>query len=271
MAKRRKLKKGTVLILGVILFFLVYFISFNFGRYLDQGNLDPVKVENKKEEDKRPLMTQLNTEEKIYLSDQSVENVRIEESYWSKLKVLFKEFAEIRNPDGYTPIYNGYSANGIRFSTDLNYFRVYTVNKEQYYKVPVALKEEFETNLAESIYLSFDFVRQYKSWETVKVSYNNDIKKIHKWKFDDLSYKMGSKRSVGKVQPEKSKERSEYNFTINIQGEQYDSKIETMGKNYVKISAGEGDEMVEAYYEVHTGLYEYFVYDVFKLEKKEYK
>ena len=57
---------------------------------------------------------------------------------------------------------------------------------------------------------------------------------------------MSAKRIVGKVQPEKSKERSKYNFTIDIKGENYDIKVETMGKDYVKIISNKG----EAYYEV---------------------
>ena len=58
------------------------------------------------------------------------------------------------------------------------------------------------------------------------VSYTHlDVYKrqIHKWKYDDLAYKMSSKRIVGKIQPEKNKERSKYNFTIDIQGDNYTS------------------------------------------------
>ena len=164
-------------------------------------------------------------------------------------------------------MYSGNSDDGIRFSTDLNYFRVYTVSKEEYYKVPVATKKEFEKILGESIYLSFDFIKKYKDWDTDEISYKGETKKIHKWKFDDLSYNMGSKRIVGKVQPQKSQERSKYNFTINIKGEHYNAKVETMGKDYVKIS--QGDSKTGAYYEVLTGLYDYLVVDVFELEQSE--
>ncbi|HSQ89848.1 hypothetical protein [Romboutsia sp.] len=268
MAKKRKLKKGMALILGIILFFVVYFITFNRVRNLDEKNKEPVKTEEQ-EEDTRPLINQIKLKEKIYISDSKVENIRIEESYWSNVKVLFSEFTKIRKPESYTPVYNGYSDDGIRFSTDLNYFRAYTVSKEEYYKVPVATKNEFERLLRESIYLSFDFIKQYKSWETVEISYKGQTKKIHKWKFDDLSYKMASKRIVGKVQPEKNKERSKYNFTISIRGKYYNSTIETMGKDYVKMSAGEGKNKAKAYYEVHTGLYEYLVSEVFELEQSE--
>lgn len=268
MAKRRKLKKSMALVIGIILFFLVYFIAFKAGRYLDEKNAQPVKTEQE-EDNTTSLMSQLNSKDKIYISDSNVESVRIEESYWENVKILFSEFSKIRTPSSYTPVYSGNSDDGLRFSTDLNYFRVYTVSREEYYKVPVATKKEFEKILGESIYLSFDFVKKYKNWDTVEISCKDETKKIHKWKFDDLAYNMGSKRIVGKVQPEKSKERSKYNFTIKIKGEKYNATIETMGKDYVKISQGEGDNKAEAYYEVLTGLYDYLLVEVFELGKSE--
>ncbi|CEH32637.1 hypothetical protein [Romboutsia lituseburensis] len=265
MAKKRKIKKSMLFAIGLVLFFIIYFVTFNFASKMEVTKSDPVESENQ-EEDTRPLINQISTKEKIYLSHKDRESVRVESEYWEKVKVLFSEFSKIRKPGSYDPIYSGHSDDGVRFSTDLNYFRVYTVSKEEYYKVPVETKNELEKLLGESIYLSFDFVKQYKSWKTVEISYNNDVKKVHKWKFDDLSYKMGSKRIVGKVQPEKSKERSKYNFKISIHGEYYDTTIETMGKDYVKITAGSGKEKAQAYYEVHTALYDYLLNDIFELE-----
>ena len=72
---------------------------------------------------------------------------------------------------------------------------------------------------------------------------------------------MSSKRIVGKVQPEKSKDRSKYNFTIDIKGEDYDIKVETMGQDYVKITS----IRAEAYYEVSIALYDYLREKIFKL------
>lgn len=267
MAKKRKLKKGTIIIIGIVLFFIVYFLAFNTARNMEDDSAQPIKAELDKE-DTRSLIKQISSKEKIYISDSKVEKVRIEESYWSNVKILFSEFTKIRKPESYTPVYNGYSDDGIRFSTDLNYFRVYTVSSEEYYKVPVATKKEFEKLLSESIYLSFDFVKQYESWETVEIKYKNETKKIHKWKFDDLSLQMIQKRIVGKVQPEKSKERSDYNFQINIKGEHYDAVVETMGKDYIKIcQKGKDESKAEAYYEVHTKLYNYLVSEIFEIGK----
>lgn len=266
MAKRRKIKKELWIIGAVAAFFIVYFIAFRIGIAWEAKSADPAQnSEQQQEEDTRPLITQISLKKKIYVSDDKVENVKIEESYWDEITVLFSEFTKVRKPESYSPTYNGYSDDGVRFSTDLNYFRVYTVNKEEYYKVPVATKKEFGKLLDESIYTSFDFIKQYKGWDNVKITYGENTKNVHKWKFDDLAYKMGSKRIVGKVQPEKSRERSKYNFTIDIKGEHYEAKVETMSKDYVKITSGKA----VSYYEVTPMLYEYLTNDIFKIQGEE--
>lgn len=262
MAKRRKIKKEFWIIGAVVLFFVVYFLAFKIGSSWDEQSANPTKNTEEQEEDTRALMSQISSKKKIYVSDSKVENVKIEESYWKEITVLLSEFTKIRKPESYNPIYNGYSDDGVRFSTDLNYLRVYTVNNEEYYKVPVATKNEFGKLIDESIYTSFDFIKQYKGWKSVQITYGENKKNIHKWKFDDLAYKMGSKRIVGKIQPEKSKERSEYDFTIDIKGENYDVKVETMSKDYVKITSGKA----VSYYEVTPTLFEYIKDDIFKIE-----
>ena len=137
------------------------------------------------------------------------------------------------------------------------------VNKEEYYKIPVSSKDEFKKILEKSIYTSFDFVKQYKTWKEVKITYKDKTKNLSRWKYDDLANTMASKRIVGKVQPEKSKERSDYNFVIQIKADNYEAKIETMGEDYVKISSKD----LSSYYEVHTALYTYIKDEVFKLSK----
>lgn len=263
MAKKRKVKKPVIIIGAVILFFSIYFASFKLVSYLESKNAPVKNVEDQEQEDTRSLMAQISSKKKIYVSDDNVESIKIEESYWNQLKVLFSEFAKVRKPSKYEPKYSGYSDDGIRFSTDLVYFRVYTVNKEEYYKVPVATKDELNKLLKESIYTSFDFVKQYKGWKDVKVTHGEKTKTIYKWKYSKLSNRMVYKRVVGKVQPEKSKERSEYNFTINIKGDHYEATIETMGKDYVKIISGDS----QAYYEVTDLLFTYLKDDVFKIGK----
>ena len=257
---KRKVKRSAIFIIGIISFFIIYFISFKaFSGLGHKEGSKPVSTEEKV--DSRSLLSQFKSKNKIYISDGNVSNVRMEDEKVEEFRYSFNEFSKIRTPDSYKPVYEGYTDDDIRFSTDLNLFRIYTVNEEVYYKIPVSEKTRFEKVLSGSIYTSFDFVKKYKTWKNVSVSYNDQKKTIHKWKYDDLAYKMSSKRIVGKIQPEKNKERSKYNFTIDIQGDNYNLKIETMGKDYVKISSDKG----EAYYEVSIALYDYLRETIFKL------
>lgn len=263
MAKKRKIKKSAILPLSLLIFFVLYFFSFWwFSKDQEREQHIEVNTQDQKE-DTRPLLTQLRYKKKIYLSDGTVSNIRVEEDYWDELDYILAELKEVRAPESFNEVYSGYSDDGIKFSTDLNYLRVYTVNKESYYKIPVDSKDEFKDILNKSIYTSFGFVTQYKTWESVSITYGDKTKKIYKWKYDDLSYKMASKRIVGKVQPEKSKERSEYNFTISIKIKGQDIVIDTMGEDYVKITS----HKLQSYYEVHNRLYEYIKNDIFKIKK----
>lgn len=159
----------------------------------------PKKVE-KEEEDNRSLRTQIKEKKKVYISDKNIENIKIEEDMWDEIKLFFSDFKKVRNTtSSYEAVYEGYSDDGVKFSTDLNFFRVYTVNKEEYYKVPVSSKDAFKKLLDESIYTSFDLLSHYKDWKEVTITYGKEIKKVHRWKFDDLAHKMISKRVVGKV------------------------------------------------------------------------
>lgn len=267
MTKKRKLKKEAIILIGIVGFFVIYFYAFSKGVKMEATPEPTPNKTNSEEESQVPLMTQIKKNKKIYLSDEgnkSIEGVKIEEGYWEEIKYFLNEFSEVRSVDSYSALYTGYSEDGVRFSTDLNFFRVYTVNKEEYYKVPVSMKQEFEKIVKESMYTSFDSVKQYKTWENVTIEYGDKTKKVSKWKYDDLAYKMVSKRMVGKVQPEKSKERSDYNFTIKIKGKNYETTLETMGKDYVKVTSQGAD----TYYEVHTGLFDYIKADIFKIEEE---
>ena len=261
MAKKRKLKKSVLIGIYLIGFFLVYGGAFYIFSSIDDNGETKIEVKEDKKEDTRELMTQLQSKNKIYMSTGDIQNIKVEQVYWDEVKYELTKFSKVRNQEKFTPIYTGYSDDGVRFSTDLNFFRIYTVKQEVYYKVPVSEKSKLDELLSGSIYTSFDFVKQYKTWKNVKISYNNETRTIHKWKYDDLVYKMSSKRVVGKVQPEKSKDRSKYNFTIDIQGEDYNLKIETMGPYYVKITSDKG----LAYYEVSIALYDYLRDEILKL------
>lgn len=267
MAKRKKIKKSFIIVIGIILFFVVHIGVYTWLSKKqpkeDMPQIDTLETES----DNSPLINQIKGKDTIYMSDSNLQDVRVEVEYWDKIKFFSNQFKKVRKPDKYESLYEAYTDNGIRFSTDLDFFRIYTVNKEEFYKIPVAEKKLFEQLLKESIYTSIDSVKKYKTWKSAEVSYGNKVKKIKKWKYDDLAYKISVKRIVGKIQPEKSKERSEYNFTINIEGEGYSVRVETMGKDYVKIVS----DKATAYYEVHVGLFEYIRDVIFKLENTDSK
>lgn len=262
MAKQKKFKKGFVISLFVLLFFVTYIFVYTLLSK-DKPQEETVSpnsdvTENTNEQ----LIHQISEKDTVYISDDNLQDVRVEEEYWKEIKFFSTSFKEVRKPSDYQGLYEAYTDNGIRFSTDLEIFRIYTVNKEEYYKIPVDEKKQFEELLKESIYTSIDSVKKYKTWNSVEVVYGDKVKKIKKWKYDDLAYKISVKRIVGKIQPEKSKERSEYNFTINIGGEGYNVAIETMGQEYVKVVS----DQATAYYEVHSGLFEYIRDSILKIE-----
>lgn len=265
MAKKRKIKKSMLVLAGIILFFIVYTGTYIYVSKKQQNDI-PVKVEDKNlETDSSSLLSQMKTTNTVYISDKNLQDVRVEKEYWDQIKFFSTKFKEVRKPSDYQSIYEGYLDNGIRFSTDLDYFRIYTVNKEEFYKIPVAEKKAFDKLLQESIYTSIDSVKKYKTWDSVEIIYGDQVKKPWMWKYDDLAYKISVKRLVGKIQPEKSKERSPYNFTIKIKGDGYSITLDTMGKDYVKVTS----DKATAYYEVHEGLYDYLRDDIFKIEKTD--
>ncbi|MDR0879587.1 MAG: hypothetical protein LBN09_02660 [Clostridioides sp.] len=262
MAKKRKLKKPVAIVVGIAAFFIIYFIAFQIGSKLERDAAEVPKTAVNDEDIKKPLISQLKAKEKLYISDGKASDVRIEDDTRKEILYSFEGFKEVRKPDSYKSIYEGYSDDGLKFSTDLNYFRVYTVSKEQYFKVPIAGKKQFKGMLDKAIYTSFDLITKTEKWKEVELKSGKETKKIHKWKFGDLSHKMVSKRIMGKVQPEKNRDRSKYNFEINIDCESYKIKIETMGREYVKITCKD----TVAYYEVYTGMFDYLKNDIFEIK-----
>ena len=261
---KRKVKKSAILIMGIICFFIIYFAAFNYFSNVGKGQ--GTKIPDVEEKvDARSLLSQFKSKKKIYISDGNVSNVRMEEEKVQEFQYSFNEFSKIRTPDSYKPIYEGYTDDDIKFSTDLNVFRVYTVNKEEYYKVPVAYKKEFKEILDTSIYTSFDFIKQYKTWKQVTIDYGEETKKISGWSYDDLASKMVQKRLVGKIQPEKARERCKYKFTINITSDNYEARVDIMGEDYVKIIVNN----LISYYEVSNNLFDYIKTYIFKISDSE--
>ncbi|MFR9069572.1 MAG: hypothetical protein ACLVIU_04340, partial [Paraclostridium sp.] len=78
MAKKRKIKKRILILVGIIGFFIVYtatYVYFSKKQASDQ----PVKVENKDtQEDSRSLLAQMKTTDTVYMSDKNLQDVRVE-------------------------------------------------------------------------------------------------------------------------------------------------------------------------------------------------
>lgn len=265
-AKKRKIKKQYMLIFLIAMFFVVYFISFKSA--LNKVGVEEVEnddAEISEMSDEKTLSAKLNDSVNIYIGTDEVSDVKIEEDFKTQIIYEISQFKKIRKPSNFKAIYEGYTDKGIKFSTDLNYLRLFTVNKEEYYKVPVNAKNEFKTNLDRSIYTSFSLVKDYKKWKKVEVIYNKDTAKIHNWKYKELAGKMVSKKIIGKIQPEKNKERSEYNFTIKIEGKNYSYVIETMGEDYLKITCKD----IVTYYGTTNNLYNYLKQNIFKIKESK--
>ena len=81
MVKKRKIKKSVLVAISIVAFFIIYGLAFYAGTYLD--NKDRPKVESKEDEeiDNRPLMKQLSSKKKIYMSNEEVENIKVDEIY----------------------------------------------------------------------------------------------------------------------------------------------------------------------------------------------
>ena len=151
MAKRRKIKKSVFLVGGIILFFGVYIGSFMLFSKVENSDKKNAVTINTEREDNRSLLKQLEDKEKIYLSDGVVSDVRVDDKLLEELRYSFEDVSKIRTPQSYTSVYEGYSDDGLKFSTDLNVIRIYTVNKEEYYKIPVSSKYEFKKILEKII------------------------------------------------------------------------------------------------------------------------
>ena len=261
--KKKKSKLRFYIVVGLIAFFSIYIIGFFAASKIDTKEEDNKLVREENVADSTlPLLSQLESSGKVYISDEKTDtNIKIEKDRWTDYKYYFNEFSRVRNAISFEPTYSGYSSNGIKFSTDLDFLKVYTVEKEEFYKIPVSQKKDFEKVINESIYTSFDFAINDKKWKSVHISKGQDVKNIHKWKYNNIVSKMRYKIHV--VQPEKARDKSKYNYSVYIDGEGFSIRIDTMGPNYIKIISGKNGEYV-AYYEVYNDMYKYIKENIFK-------
>ena len=122
------------------------------------------------------------------------------------------------------------------------------------------MKAELESEYRKLIYTSVDFITNKENMGSIRLYHGDKSKKVWPWKKDDLIYKILYKREVGKIQPEKEFRKSKDNYTIKMEKSGEEIYIQTMGKDFIKVTCGDNI----AYYEVYPELYNYLHDEVFK-------
>lgn len=276
--KKRKYKKKTVLIFGLIIFFLIYILAFNLsvGRFKnsDDGRLTNIDSKNysdntlagkefqekQKREAKKSLIESFKGARKIYIGDNKVSHIRVSGVSLENFHRYISNFIKLRDVDkGFNPIYRGKSSNGIDFLTDFNYLELKSGNKKEFFKIPVSEKEDFQNMYRKLMYTSVEFITNGEKIGSVRVYHDNDEKSIWFWKKKELLNKILYKREVGKIQPEKEFSQTKDNYTIKLDKSGVKISIQTMGKDFIRVNCGDNI----AYYEVYPDLYTY-LYNMFK-------
>ena len=276
--KNLKFNKKRLMILGLIVFFIVYILSFNFisskfsqkddktseitatnnknsGETLEQREI----LESEKRESNKDLIVRFKEANKIYIGDNRANHIKITGSSLQTFDRLITNFVKIRNVNNdFSPVCSGKSSNGVRFLTDFNYFELIDKNKTVHYKIPVSYKNDFQNLYRRLIYTSVEFITNGEDIGSIKVYSGNDSKSVWFWNKKELLNKLLYKREVGKIQPEKEFQKIKDNYTVKMDKSGVKISIQTMGKDFVKVTCGDNI----AYYEVYPDLYTY-LYNMF--------
>lgn len=261
----------------ILIFMLLYSISFKMARInIDKGQtMDIMSVdtggektktqeamEAKKAEDaKKTLLVRFKESKKIYISNEETENIKISGETLEQFKRKTEVFVKVRNlDDDFKTSNKGYTDNNLHFKTDFNYFVITSGKRVENYKVPVSMKAELESEYRKLIYTSVDFITNKENMGSIRLYHGDKSKKVWPWKKDDLIYKILYKREVGKIQPEKEFRKSKDNYTIKMDKSGEEIYIQTMGKDFIRVTCGDNI----AYYEVYPELYNYLHDEVFK-------
>lgn len=261
----------------ILIFMLLYSISFKMARInIDKSQtMDIMSVdtggektktqeamEAKKAEDaKKTLLVRFKESKKIYISNEETENIKISGETLEQFKRKAEVFVKVRNlDDDFKTSNKGYTDNNLHFKTDFNYFAITSGKRVENYKVPVSMKAELESEYRKLIYTSVDFITNKENMGSIRLYHGDKSKKVWPWKKDDLIYKILYKREVGKIQPEKEFRKSKDNYTIKMEKSGEEIYIQTMGKDFIRVTCGDNI----AYYEVYPELYNYLHDEVFK-------
>ena len=261
----------------ILIFMLLYSISFKMARInIDKSQtMDIMSVDTggektktqeameakKAEEAKKSLLVRFKESKKIYISNEETENIKISGETLEQFKRKTEVFVKVRNlDDDFKTSNKGYTDNNLHFKTDFNYFVITSGKRVENYKVPVSMKAELEAEYRKLIYTSVDFITNKENMGSIRIYHGDESKKVWPWKKDDLIYKILYKREVGKIQPEKEFKKSKDNYTIKMEKSGVKIFIQTMGKDFIKVTCGDNT----AYYEVFPELYNYLHDEVFK-------
>ena len=261
----------------ILIFMLLYSISFKMARInIDKGQtMDIMSVDTggektktqeameakKAEEAKKSLLVRFKESKKIYISNEETENIKISGETLEQFKRKTEVFVKVRNlDDDFKTSNKGYTDNNLHFKTDFNYFVITSGKRVENYKVPVSMKAELESEYRKLIYTSVDFITNKENMGSIRLYHGDKSKKVWPWKKDDLIYKILYKREVGKIQPEKEFRKSKDNYTIKMEKSGVKIYIQTMGKDFIRVTCGDNT----AYYEVYPELYNYLHDEVFK-------
>lgn len=261
----------------ILIFMLLYSISFKMARInIDKGQTMDIMIVDtggektktqeameakKAEEAKKSLLVRFKESKKIYISDEETENIKISGETLEQFKRKAEVFVKVRNlDDDFKTSNKGYTDNSLNFKTDFNYFVITSGKRVENYKVPVSMKAELEAEYRKLIYTSVDFITNKENMGSIRIYHGDESKKVWPWKKDDLIYKILYKREVGKIQPEKEFKKSKDNYTIKMEKSGVKIFIQTMGKDFIKVTCGDNT----AYYEVFPELYNYLHDEVFK-------
>jgi|SRR3712207_3257173 len=274
--KRIRTNKILLTILVIFISFVIYMITFkitvknvaqdesmsviNVEEGQEKTSLQLMLEQKKKEEEKKTLLARIGERKKMYISDEEVENIKISGDTLDKFKRAMDVFVDVRKIDGdFSPKNYGRTDTGIEFETDFNYFKLTDGKKTEYYKIPIISQKEFQDMYRRMIYTSLDFITDNKDIGKMRVYHGNDDKRIWPWRKDDVIHKILYKREVGKIQPEKEFKKYKENYTIRMEKNNTKIKVQTMGKDFIKVECGDNI----AYYEVYPDLYNYLHKEVF--------
>lgn len=258
-----------VFVLFIVVILFLYVVSFKLsGKVIRSAQEANQQAENsaenttqnelavkKYEESKKTILQRMMDSKSLYLSDDKVKNIKIEGQTRDNFIREIETFVKVRDvDDSFKPKNYGRDSSDIEFRTDFNFFEIKEKGKVEYYKIPVGVKDDFESMYKRYIYTSIAFITNKDDVGKIYVHYKNEKKRLW-WPptKKDLMYKILYKREVGKIQPEKEFEKTKKNYTIKMEKSNIQVTIQTMGKDFIKVTTGDN----VAYYEVYTDLYNF--------------